>query len=86
MTPGLRTSSDIRTSNVMYDHIFQNLQILDQTLGHTKWAVSMVIAYGHFNLILLKKLTKLSLATQVKYSEECTFGSLKVSSLNTAGI
>ena len=34
----------------MYDHTFLNLQIrsTDQTSGHTKWAVSLVIAYGHF--------------------------------------
>ena len=34
----------------MYDYHFLSLQSPDQTSDHTKWAVSLVIAYGHFNL------------------------------------
>ena len=46
MTPGL--SKDI---DVMYDHTFLNLQITRSDIRlHIKWAVSLVIAYGHFNL------------------------------------
>ena len=40
-----------RTFAGMYDHIFLNLQITRSDIRpHTKWAVSLVIAYGHFNL------------------------------------
>ena len=38
----------VRTFSVMYDHAFLNFQITRS--DHTKWAVSPVIAYGHFNL------------------------------------
>ena len=35
----------------MYDHTFLNLQITRSDIRpHIKWAVSLVIAYGHFNL------------------------------------
>ena len=35
----------------MYDHTFQNLQITRSDIRpHIKWAVSLVITYGHFNL------------------------------------
>ena len=35
----------------MSDHTFQNLQITRTDFRpHIKWAVSMVIAYGYFNL------------------------------------
>ena len=43
MTPGL--SKDIRV------HTFPNLQFTRSDIRpHIKWAVSLVIAYGHFNL------------------------------------
>ena len=42
-TPGL--SKDM----YMYEHTFLNLQSPDQTSSHTQ-AVSLVNAYGHFNL------------------------------------
>ena len=46
MTPGLR--KDIRCH--VSPHVFLNLKSPDQTLGHIiKLAVSLVIAYGHFN-------------------------------------
>ena len=35
----------------MYDHTFLNLQITSTDIKpHIKWVVSLVIAYGHFNL------------------------------------
>ena len=35
----------------MYDHTFLNLQVTRSDIRpHTKWAVSLVIAYGHFSL------------------------------------
>ena len=41
----------VRTFDVMYDHTFLNLQITRSDIRpHIKWAVSLVIAYGHFNL------------------------------------
>ena len=41
----------VRTYVVMYDHIFLNLQITRLDIRpHIKWAVNLVIAYGHFNL------------------------------------
>ena len=45
MTPGLRTFG------VMYDHTFLDLQITRSDIRpHINWAVSLVIAHGHFNL------------------------------------
>ena len=41
----------VRTFCVMYDHTFLNLQITGSDIRqHIKWVVSLVIAYGHFNL------------------------------------
>ena len=35
----------------MYDHTFLNMQITRSDIRpHKKWAVSLVIAYGHLNL------------------------------------
>ena len=50
MTPGL--TKDIL--GVMYDHtFFFNLQIARSDIKpHIKWAVSLVFAYGHFNIPL----------------------------------
>ena len=47
MTPVLVS---VRTFGVMYDHTFLNWQITRSDIWpHIKWAVSLVIAYGHFN-------------------------------------
>ena len=44
----LMTLVSIRTFSVMYDHTFQNLQITRSDIRpHIKWAVILVIAYGH---------------------------------------
>ena len=42
----------MRTFGLMYDHtFFLRLQITRSGIRpHQKWAVSLVIAYGHFNL------------------------------------
>ena len=46
-----RTLVSVRTFGVMYDHTFLNLQITRSgNRLHIKWVVSLVIAYGHFNL------------------------------------
>ena len=38
---------------VMYDHTFLNLKIARSDISpHIKWAVSLVFAYGHFNVPL----------------------------------
>ena len=41
-------SLSVRTFGVMYNHTFLNLQITKSDI--IKWAVSLVIAYGNFNL------------------------------------
>ena len=39
------------TFGVMYDHTFLNLQITRSDIRpHIKWALILVIVYGHFNL------------------------------------
>ena len=36
----------------MYGHTHQNLQITRSDIRpHTKWTVSLMIAYGHFNIL-----------------------------------
>ena len=47
----LMTSVAVRTFSIMYDHTCLNLQIAKSDIrSHIKWAVSLVIAYGYFNL------------------------------------
>ena len=46
----LMTLVSVRTFGVIYRHTFFNLQITRSDIRHIKWAVSLVIAYGHFNL------------------------------------
>ena len=45
------TLVSVRTFSAMYDHTFLNSQITRSDIRpHIKWAVSLVIAYGHFSL------------------------------------
>ena len=47
----LRHLVPVRTFGVMYDHTYLNLQITRSDIRlHIKWAVSLVIAYGHFTI------------------------------------
>ena len=48
----LSITVSVRTLGVMHDHtLFLHLQItIADIRAHLKWAVNLVIAYGHFNL------------------------------------
>ena len=42
----------VRTFGAMYDHTFSDLQIIKSDIRpQIKWAVNLVIACGHFNVI-----------------------------------
>ena len=51
----------------MYDHTcFQNLQIAKSNISpHIRWAVSLVFAYGHFNVPLGREWVYMDLHTHL---------------------